>query len=98
MAVFGKGSDPSCPARSDRSGKGFQPVSEDTTGKMPVLHKPAEPACLEAKFTLHSLLVDPGVVSSWSADSRRAIAHQSVSPTGSPNVACTMMNALSRHG
>ena len=40
-----------------------------------------------AKFALHRLLVDPGLVSSWSADSRRAIAHVSGSPIGFPNVA-----------
>jgi hypothetical protein len=54
---------------------------------MPVLDKPAEPACIKAKFTLHSLLVDHGVESSWSADSRRAIAHESGSPIGFLNVA-----------
>jgi hypothetical protein len=83
MAVFGKGSDPSRPARDAidnefsrmadlakfahhraRSGTGFQPVSEDPTGKMPVLHKPAEPDCFEAKFALRSLAVDRDVVSS----------------------------------
>jgi hypothetical protein len=70
-----------------RSGTGFQPVSEDPTGKMPVLHKPAEPDCFEAKFALHSLVVDRGVVSSWSADLRRAMAHESGSPIGFLNVA-----------
>jgi hypothetical protein len=41
----------------------------------------------EARFTLHNLLVDHGVVSSWTADSRRAIAHESGSSFGFPNVA-----------
>jgi hypothetical protein len=47
----------------------------------------------EAKFALHSLVVNHGVVSSWSADSRRAIAHESGYPIGFPNVAQTMMSA-----
>jgi hypothetical protein len=70
-----------------RSGTGFQPVSEDPTGKMPVLHKPAEPDCFEAKFAPRSLLIDRGVVSSSSADSRHATAHESGSHFGFPNVA-----------
>jgi hypothetical protein len=41
----------------------------------------------EAKFALHGLLVDRGVASSWSADSRQAIAHESSSPISFPNVA-----------
>ena len=41
----------------------------------------------KAKFALHSLLIDNGVVMSWTADSRCAIAHESGSPIGLPNVA-----------
>jgi hypothetical protein len=41
----------------------------------------------EAKFALRCVLIDRGVVSSWSADSRRAIAHKSVCQIGFPNVA-----------
>jgi hypothetical protein len=62
---------------------------------MPVLHKPTEPACFEAKFVLHSLVVNHGVISSWSADSRRAIAHESGCQIGFLNVAKTMMSAHS---
>jgi hypothetical protein len=38
-------------------------------------------------------VVNHGVVSSWSADSRRAIAHESGCPIGFPNVAQTMNSA-----
>jgi hypothetical protein len=41
----------------------------------------------DAKFVLHSLVVKHVVLSSWLADSRRAIAHESDSPIGFPNVA-----------
>ena len=34
------------------SGTGFQPVSENTTGKMPVPHKAAEPACSIYSFAV----------------------------------------------
>jgi hypothetical protein len=47
----------------------------------------------EARFTLDSLLVDHGVVSSWSAESRRAIAHESGSPIGFLNVATDDLRA-----
>jgi hypothetical protein len=40
-----------------------------------------------AKFALHSKVVNDGVVSSWSADSRRVIAYESGSLFGIPNVA-----------
>jgi hypothetical protein len=48
-----------------------------------------------AKFALRGLLVDQGAVSSWPADSRRAIAHYSDSTISFPNVAQTMMSAHS---
>jgi hypothetical protein len=51
-----------------RSRTGFQPVSEDPTGKMPVLQKPTEPARLEAKFAVHDLVIVHGVVSACSAE------------------------------
>jgi hypothetical protein len=35
-----------------RSGTGFQPVSENTTGKMPVPLKPVEPACSTYPFAV----------------------------------------------
>jgi hypothetical protein len=41
----------------------------------------------EAKFALHHLVVNDGVVSSWSADSRRAIARESGCQIGFPKVA-----------
>jgi hypothetical protein len=41
----------------------------------------------DANFTFHSVLVDHGVVSSWTADTRRAIAHESGFPIGFPSVA-----------
>jgi hypothetical protein len=41
----------------------------------------------DAKSVLHSLVVKHGVLSSWIADSRRAIAHESGSPICFPNVA-----------
>jgi hypothetical protein len=41
----------------------------------------------EAKFALHSVLIDHGVLASWSADSQRAIAHESGCHIGFPNVA-----------
>jgi hypothetical protein len=44
-------------------------------------------------FALHSLVVDHGIVSSWLADSRRAIAHESGSHFGFFNVALTMIRA-----
>jgi hypothetical protein len=34
------------------SGTGFQPVSENTKGKMPVPHKAAEPACSIYSFAV----------------------------------------------
>jgi hypothetical protein len=40
-----------------------------------------------AKFALLSPVVDHGVVSSWSDNSRRAVAHESGSPIGCPAVA-----------
>ena len=40
-----------------------------------------------AKFALRSLQVDHGLVSSWSTNSRRTIAHESGSPIGFLNVA-----------
>jgi hypothetical protein len=89
MAVFGKVSDPSRPARCDRSVTGFQPVSEDRTAKMPVLQKPAEPACLEAKFALHDLVVNDGPVSSWPADSQRAEAHKEFAANYFPTLIST---------
>jgi hypothetical protein len=46
----------------------------------------------EAKFALHNLVVNDGVVSSWLADSRRAIAHESGPPIGFLNVASTIDN------
>jgi hypothetical protein len=49
----------------------------------------------EAKFALHSLVVERGVVSSWSADSPRATAHESGSQFGFTNVAQTMISAHS---
>jgi hypothetical protein len=54
---------------------------------MPVLHNPAGPASLKAKFTLQNLLVNDGVVSSRSAESRRAIAQKWGSPIGFSSVA-----------
>ena len=39
-----------------------------------------------AKFALQNLLVDHGLVSSRTADTRRAIAHESGSPIGFLNV------------
>jgi hypothetical protein len=51
-----------------------------------------------AKFALHCLAVDHGVVSSWLADSRRAVARESGFQIGFLKVAQTMMNAISRHG
>ena len=60
---------------------------EGPTGTMPTRHKSAELACLKAKFTLYNLIVNHAVVSSWSADSRRAIAHESGSLIGFPKVA-----------
>jgi hypothetical protein len=47
------------------------------------------------KFALHSVVVDHGVVSSWLADSRRTIAHESGSQFGFLNVAQTMIRAHS---
>jgi hypothetical protein len=47
------------------------------------------------KFALHSVVVDHGVVSSWLADPRRAIAHESGSQFGFLNVAQTMIRAHS---
>jgi hypothetical protein len=41
----------------------------------------------DARFTLNSLLVDHGTVSSRTADSRRAIAPESGFPIGIPGVA-----------
>jgi hypothetical protein len=41
----------------------------------------------EARFILDNLVVNHRVVSSRSADSQRAIAHESGSPVGFPNVA-----------
>jgi hypothetical protein len=45
------------------------------------------------KFALHSVVDDHGIVSSWLADSRRAIAHESGSHFGFLNVALTMIRA-----
>jgi hypothetical protein len=39
----------------------------------------------EAKFAQSCVLIDRGVVSTWSADSRRAITHESVCQIGLPN-------------
>jgi hypothetical protein len=47
------------------------------------------------KFALHSVVVDHVVVSSWLADSPRAIAHESGSQFGFLNVAQTMIRAQS---
>ncbi len=52
---------------------------------------------------LHSLRVDDGFVSSWSAHSRRTIAREPASPFGFLDVASTMIRAhrtkdLSRYG
>jgi hypothetical protein len=49
----------------------------------------------DARFALQSLRVDDGIVSSWSAHSRRAIAREPASPMGFPNVASTMIRAPS---
>jgi hypothetical protein len=57
---------------------------EDDKRNMPAPHKPPEPACSEAKHPFQNLVVNHGVVSSRSADSRRTTAHESDSSTGFP--------------
>ena len=64
MAVFGKDSLPSRPARRNR-----QRILSMADA---------------AKFALQGLLIDHGVVSSLSADSGRAVAHESASRIGTP--------------
>jgi hypothetical protein len=59
------------------------------TAKMPVLQKPAEPACLKAKFALHDLVVNDGPVSSWSADSQRAGAQKEFAANYFPTLIST---------